>query len=230
MRYFQVVFLTGLGLLLAGSNSVADQRPAEGARCAQIDNDIARLQCFDEVYADYIESANAPGEWEIKTTRDPIDDKVTTYLAVEASEKSSALQTFNSNQLLIRCMGNDLDVYIHWGKVMGGEVPFNVTHRVGGNKARTQTWASSTDGTATFFPGNTLRLVRQMMEADRFVAQIPLKNFQATKMTAIFDISGLKDAAAPMSKACLPTLPEDPKERRIQELILEMEDRQSTEY
>lgn len=31
-------------------------------------------------------------------------------------------------------MGNDLDVYIYWGKVMGGEVLFNVIYRVGGNK------------------------------------------------------------------------------------------------
>lgn len=229
MRNFQVVFLTGLGLLLASLNSVADQRPAEGARCAQIDNDIARLQCFDEVYADYIESADAPGQWEIKTTRDPIDDTVTTYLAVEASEKSSAFQTLGSNQLIIRCMGNELDLYIHWGKVMGGEVPLDVTHRVGGNEARTKTWMSSTNGTATFFPGNTLRLVRQMMEADRFVAQIPYKSFQATKMTAIFDISGLKTAAAPMGKSCVPPLSDDPQERKIQELMMNLKDFQATD-
>lgn len=225
MSDFQQKLLTVLIFLAASTTTSADRRPVEGASCAEIDNDIARLQCYDEVYSDYRNSASSSGNWDIQTTRDPLDDIVTTYLVVEANERSKIARSFSSNQLIIRCMGDELDLYIKWGEVIGGSVSLNVTHRVGDSKAQTQTWLSSTSGTSTFYPGSSITLVRKMMETDRFVARIPHKSFQADDMTAIFDTSGLKNAATPLRKTCLPPPPDlsnDPHERLIQQLQQKM--------
>lgn len=230
-RAIQRIMLACL-LLALGSRSLADSRPIQGADCTQIDNDIARLECYDEVFADYRQSAQAEGIWTIETTRDPIDDKITTFLITKSQPDPRSFTGLGSSQLVIRCAGNKLDLYVKWGQAME-DVSLRVTHRVGDLPAQTEQWLPSTSRRATFYPGDASSLVLLMQSADRFVTQIPNQTFQGRKMTAVFSIIGLQDALTPIKDRCIPESsgrPDSADERAIQSLMRKIKEDQNRSW
>lgn len=60
-------------------------------------------------------------------------------------------------------------------------------------KAATKEWSLSTTGKATFYPGNTLDLVRKIKNNDKLVLQCT--PYSSNPVTAVFDIRGLKQEA-----------------------------------
>lgn len=221
MRYlffiWLLVFVTKPTVALAD-----DSRIVKAFHCTEVSNDIARLECFDKAYSDYGIAANAPGNWRTRTEVSPIDDTITFGAVVDANKKSAAY--FASNKLFIRCKGNKLELWVAWQNLPDLEGSL-MASRVGRAPAVTETWIEGSPDDARFYPGNTRKLVREMMSADRFVAQ--LAEGKEKGETAVFNIKGLKEVSKPMQEACLPQQPplsDDPHERRIQELMRLMED------
>ncbi len=212
-----VVFVTKPVAGLAG-----DSRIVKAFHCTEISNDIARLECFDKAYSDYDIAANAPGNWRTRTEVSPIDDTITFAAVVDANKNSTAY--FPTNKLFIRCRGNELELWVAWQNLPDFKGTRMIS-RVGTAPAVTENWIEGSPHEARFYPGNTRKLVREMMSADRFVAQ--LAEGKEKGETAVFNIKGLKEVSKPMQEACLPQQPplsDDPQERRIQELMRLMKD------
>lgn len=65
--------------------------------------------------------------------------------------------------------------------------------RVGAERAATREWSLSTTSKATFYPGNTLELVRKILDNEKLVLQCT--PYSSNPVTAIFDVRGLKQEA-----------------------------------
>jgi type VI secretion system protein VasI len=70
----------------------------------------------------------------------------------------------------------------------------------GTSAASQQQWGLSTDKKATFYPRNSFQLIEELTRVDKFVAQVTPYN--ESPVTALFDVSGLADAAGPFFETC----------------------------
>ena len=75
------------------------------------------------------------------------------------------------------------------------EEEVHVLTRLGDATAFTNEWSLSTDSKASFFPGSPIPFIRNMFAANQLVAQVT--TYSEGLATAVFDIRGLKIAAAP---------------------------------
>lgn len=184
--------------LIATSSFGRDRHLVDAFYCANVSNDVARLECYDLAYSDYREAIAAPGEWFIQAEINPLNDSVTTLIGLNAYEGKHPI--YGPYQLVIRCHGNKLSAWVAWKKYLG-ETPPLVTSRIGSDQAQSREWHKSISGSSTFYPDNPVVFVRRLMEADRFVAQIAPDT--GDEETAIFNIKGLDEAAEPIKEACL---------------------------
>ncbi|WP_375170824.1 hypothetical protein [Marinobacter sp.] len=217
MNRFRAMFLV-VTLLSASGSQAEDARIVDAFHCTEVSNDIARLECFDNAYRAYRTSAEAPGDWLTKTEVSPIDDTVTSLAAINARDRKNGLAPHN--QLIIRCEGTELDIWIAWRNLITIEATLTTT-RVGQQKASTKHWNPGEPSYAKFYPGNTRTLLRDLIRADRFVARVVEGLHEGE--TAIFDLIGLEKAIEPMRAACLPRLPTDPREREMESLLRYMD-------
>lgn len=190
------------GVLLAAAQAHGQQAvPADAFNCVQVQNDIARLECYDEAFAEHSAAAQNPGNWSVHSSVNPLDDTLTTLLTLEETPAGSRGLRLHRHTLGIRCTGDRLVVLINWPGVAMRENQL-VTSRVGSAPATSAQWLTGQPRSLTFYPGDAEALVMDMLREQRFVAQL---NATATgKKTAIFNINGLSEAAKPMRGSCLP--------------------------
>ena len=100
--------------------------------------------------------------------------------------------------LVLRCKSNKTEAYINWRDYLGSEA--HVTWRIGAEDARTGRWVLSTDEKATFYPYDDIAFIRQLLNADRLVAQVT--PYSETPVTAVFDLTGLTNVIIPLQEAC----------------------------
>ena len=185
------------GVLASANTCAGDRRTVDAFHCTDVTNDIARLECFDEAYSDFRVAANTPGQWMSKTEINPLDDTVTTLVAVNANETKNSL--FGAYQLVVRCRGNTLSAWISWRGLFGVKEPV-ITSRIGTDTAETDRWLESTTHQSTIYPGDTGKFVNRLIDADRFVAQIMSGKDKGE--IATFNVKGLEDAVKPFEEAC----------------------------
>lgn len=175
----------------------------EYARCASIEGDLERLECFDNLAREkkldgkqaQPLSISGKGKWDVHVEVNPIDDSKTVFLTLKADEGKSKWK--RPIYLTARCLSNKTEVYINWDDYLGRKV--SMTTRVGNKKAVTSRWGVSSDGKAAFHH-KPIGLLKDMMEHNKFVAQVTPYN--DSPVTAIFDISGLSNAIAPLRETC----------------------------
>jgi len=192
------------GLFAAISLSAQEvDRPAF-AQCAQIDGELARLDCYDGLARelDLVPTTtvqSGAGEWRVSVVTNPIDDS-RTITAILAAE--SGRSTFGDPVgLVVRCRSGELNVYLNWSSYLGREA--RVTSRVGSQEANTRRWSLSTDAQASFLPGNQVAVadwIRALASVDRFVAQVTPYN--SSPITAVFDVTGAERATADLLQTC----------------------------
>jgi type VI secretion system protein VasI len=137
-------------------------------------------------------------EWNIRESRNPIDDSPTVALSLDASSPAStALRP--SPSLIIRCQSNRTDAYIDWNEYLASE-DVEVTTRIGRNPASTRSWSVSTNSRASFVPGNVVTFVNELMTADTLVARTT--PYGESPITATFVTSGLAEKITPLRQAC----------------------------
>jgi type VI secretion system protein VasI len=175
----------------------------EYAKCAIIEGDLARLECFDNLAKKknldgrqaQPASIAGKGKWNVSVDVNPIDDSKTVILSLDSDSGKS--RRGESVFLIARCKSNTTDLYIGWNDYLGSEA--DVLTRVGDNKAITQRWSMSTDTKATFH-STPIPFLKEMLTSTKMVAQVTPYN--ESPVTAIFNTSGLENAIIPLRETC----------------------------
>lgn len=189
--------------LITSSLSFATINDKEFAKCASLDGDLSRLECFDKLAKDnkldraqvQPVSVDGTGDWDVSVKVNPIDDsKTVTLLLLAESGKSKWNRPY---ALLVRCKSNETDVFIAWNEYLGREA--DVLTRIGSNQAITERWSMSTNNKSTFHP-KPITFLKEMLTANKLVAQVTPYN--ENPATAIFNTSGLENAIKPLRETC----------------------------
>lgn len=146
--------------------------------------------------ADMLGRADAD-PWIVSEDTNPLDDSPIVVLANEAQSGRNSYG--RQPTLVLRCRNNTTEVYISWDEYLGSDSPL-VTYRVGDGESWRSRWSLSTSNTAAFYPGSHIALIREMMQSDRFVAQVT--PYGESPITAVFDLSGLEQRITPLREAC----------------------------
>lgn len=184
-----------------GSYAAIDDK--EYAKCAVIEGDLARLECFDNLAQEknldgrqlQPTSIAGKGKWNVSVDVNPIDDSKTVTLVLDAD--SGKNRWGKPVYLVARCKSNTTDLYIGWNDYLGSEA--DVLTRVGDNKAITQRWSMSTDKKATFHR-KPIPFLKEMLTSSKMVAQVTPYN--ESPVTAIFNTSGLENVIKPLRETC----------------------------
>jgi type VI secretion system protein VasI len=180
--------------------------------CKRIENDIARLVCFDEIgsrddaISQLERSTQSVGKWVVTVDINPIDDSQVALATLLADAGRSSFD--NPVGLAIRCSSGEVSAYINWSDYLGDSA--EVLTRIGSKKARTFQWSLSTNHQATFYPHDPRSFITQLIKVDKLVAQVTPYN--ESPITAIFDLTGMDRAMQPVRDAC--SWYERPKRKR----------------
>lgn len=189
--------------LFLASNSYAAIDEKEYAKCAVIEGDLARLECFDNL-AEVKKldgrqvqptSIAGKGKWQVSVDVNPIDDSKTVTLVLDADSGKNRWGT--TVFLVARCKSNSTELYIGWNDYLGREA--DVLSRVGDNKAVTERWNLSTDRESTFHR-KAIPFLKEMLTSTKLVAQVT--PYIESPVTAVFNTSGLENAIKPLRETC----------------------------
>lgn len=137
------------------------------------------------------------GPWSLIERTDPLDDSPIVTLMNAAESGRSRFG--DPPTLILRCRNNRTEVFINWDEFLGTNA-VTVQYRVDEGEMRQRQWGISTTNRATFFRGNHIGLIRELMSASQFVARVT-PSWQSP-MTAVFDVTGLTDEIGPLQEAC----------------------------
>ena len=157
------------------------------------------------------------GGWRVSRSTNPLDDSTTVVAVLDATEGVGGIIP-EPISLIARCQSNTTEVYINWHDFLGDDelgTPRSsrkrVTYRFPPADAETEMWSVSTDNDSTFV-ASAIPFLRTMVDSDRLVAQTTPYN--EAPSTAIFALTGVADALAPVAETCEWTL--DPEQARLE--------------
>lgn len=191
------------------SSSASGQDTEAFLTCKKIENEIARLNCYDAQAAKLdpavSNTGNEPtpssevvdrGKWLVETGLDPITDQATFTAALAADSGGSG---YNRPTLLIRCKQKSSEVLVSWGDYLGDNTV--VTARFGNEAPETFSWSQSTDSTATFLYSDRLKwFFETAIRVDRLATQIT--PYQSGPITAVFDLRGIANVLSDKKEMC----------------------------
>lgn len=183
---------------------MAEQVPSSSiAKCAMVEEDLSRLECFDQIAKVYqLDGQHAvnfqagyTGKWVVDNKKNPINDSRTVTLTLKAD--SGGTRFGKPITLVARCESNKTELLINWRAYLGSQA--DVTLRIGAGDAKTSSWDVSSDKQATYNRTPT-EMLKEMLAADKMVAQVT--PFNVDPYTAVFNISGLDQAIKPLRETC----------------------------
>lgn len=177
--------------------------------CKAIENEVARLNCYDAQAAklDSADSTTASedvpsaevvdkGKWQVEIGMDPITDQETFTAALAADSGGSG---YNRPTLFIRCKQRSSEVFVSWGDYLGDNTV--VTARFGDAAPETFSWSQSTDSTATFLYSDRLKwFFDTAVRVDKLATQIT--PYQSGPITAVFDLRGTANVLSNKKELC----------------------------
>ena len=199
MRYIFVA----LSVMVFCNQAFAIEFKKEIAKCASIEGELSRLNCFDKIADSYGISKKKTtghkkaGKWLIETKKNPLDDSKTIFAALTSQSGSS--KWGRPVTLILRCESKKTEAFINWGSYLGEDRP-NVLTRIGDAEAIPETWNSSTDMMATFYEGDAILFIKKLESGKKFVAQI--SPYMESPITAIFDLTGIEKVTKSIRETC----------------------------
>ena len=146
------------------------------------------------------------GQWEFsKYIEDPIDDSVLIFLTLEATT-GDAPNYYQRNSagtpptpiLYLVCERGDPLAFISW-KLLNSPWQENVVSlRLGSQPATTDSWIQY--NSRTLYPGDTVEFMKQLTRSTHLIARTD--NKWGGFVTAEFDLTGLAEAAKPLTEDC----------------------------
>ena len=149
----------------------------ELGKCAATENDIERLQCYDDAFKSLAAQSDSPGEssappqseqasgpgWVVKEDKDPLMDPRTWVAALLPTEGEGAF--------IVRCANGELDILLSWNEYLADNTTVQV--RFDDDVVQQQVWLSSTDHGAIFAADRHKSwLLSSLQQAERLVARI----------------------------------------------------------
>jgi hypothetical protein len=199
-----------LGVLLPASGRAQDTELRRHLRdCSRITVRAERLRCFDAIITSMTSGpgdstgalelwrTGGTGDWVVDEAINPLDDSQLVVLSLKAS--SGSAPSGEPVELVLRCLSGKTDVYVHWNVQLGKDGAA-VAMRIGSQPAQTRRWNLSTDMRETFYPADAIAFIKQLIEVDRFVAQVVPAG--EGPITAVFRLRGLGVAAGPLREVC----------------------------
>jgi len=195
-----------LSLICTTASGIAAEIDFEEAIafCATKAGDPERLECYDDLAGQSnsdapqasTESLPETGKWEVSDALNPMDDSRVVTLVLPAD--SGQNRWGDPVSLYLRCSNESTKLYINWGDFLAEEV--YVLTRLGEARPVTRQWSLTTDSKASIYTGSPIPFIRSMFRANQLVAQVT--TYSEGQATALFDIRGLRYAAAPLMDAC----------------------------
>jgi type VI secretion system protein VasI len=201
MRFFAFLFC---GSLFFANPALAQ---SESNGCVDLKSDLERLSCFDELFADIVETTPpeiAETQWTIRTETSPIDDKKNVFLSIE-SEKPirGRFGSPGPMMLTIMCRENTTDLSIYFnGLHMSDHQYGTVTYRLDKEKAERKKMVESTSNKHLGLWGGakSIPFLKQMFGHERLLVEaIP---FRESSVLGIFEIGGIEEQIKTLRKAC----------------------------
>jgi type VI secretion system protein VasI len=164
---------------------------------------VERLEAYDDLVEELFQEAEQPlperrssdsgaspatERWIVNVETDPLSDQTVVFFAVPASSGRSRYG--DSPLLALRRSGRVESVYIIWHDYLADDKQ-TVEYRIDDGERQRQRWNVSTDNEATFFSGDVMSLIKELVDAERFVARTTPYN--ESPVTAVFDLSGLRE-------------------------------------
>lgn len=147
-------------------------------------------------------SAAAVGSWHVQEEISPLDDSKNVGLWTESLEPIP--DTFGrlvTPTLVLRCQENKTSVYIDWSTYLGID-EIQIIYRIDKLPAETRRWRISTNFEAIglWSGGSAIPFIRGLFDHKTLLARVT--PYGESPVTVIFNIAGLKAAAAPLMEAC----------------------------
>lgn len=209
-----------LAVLAAMPCSAGAQAEQGLADCAEVDDTLQRLACYDELassvgleppeviaipaaYArqrDEVPASEgeipATGEWTVSLETDSDGDPSAVSLASWAV--SGASTEGYAISLTISCRRGRTALSVRWQDYLGSWT--DITTRIGTERSNMRRWNQSSDGRSSFYPSRTLTFIADIVEAGSVSFEVT--PYVKPLVVAEFDTSGLGEAFAPWGEIC----------------------------
>ena len=164
--------------------------------CVSIGDDVARLACFDTVFA-------SDGSWKLEETIDAMDDATTVVLSVTANSRLSC-GTLHRPVLALTC--NSQRRVTSLLLIHGCYAPPTTSRsviaemRIGSGDASEYWFEVGVDSQTFGRYSDASRLIRSFFGAETLTVRF--RPYQDNPVTMVFDINGTEEAVAPLRDAC----------------------------
>jgi len=146
-------------------------------------------------------AARVVDRWHVESTRSEMTDQPSVTLSLNATNtvQGTILQVRPS--LYIRCHEQKVELFIHSGAVLDGDLQDHTTVRVrwGAKEPAEEQWSRSTDYQAAFAP-DPAEFLRQLLATPDL--RFEFRPFDATARVAVFDARGLSRHLEVLEGAC----------------------------
>jgi len=190
-------------LLIASVAAAVSQSPSQ---CATIQEDAARLECYDLENRVRRSRNQTHSMWVSRTEQSRLDDSTSVYLHVRSDREHMGRAGSREHlRLHVRCVENTTAVSIYFaGAFMasGASDYVPVTYRVDDNPPRTRNFTESNNNhfLGLWNGGASIPFIRELLEGENlYIRATP---FSESTIEAEFNISGLDGAIEPLREAC----------------------------
>ncbi|WP_156103720.1 hypothetical protein [Pectobacterium betavasculorum] len=143
-------------------------------------------------------SVSFSGNWAFDTEVNKLTDQTEFFATNTSEDKYDDYGMQKSVTLAIRCIGDNVDVFITSDKYLGADSP-EVSLRLDNEPPSTSKWNKSKNSTSAFNP-NPRNFLNKIMSHERII--IGFTPYNTGQVIAEFKVSGMSEMMNQMSKYC----------------------------
>lgn len=195
------VAVTIISLLLAGASVALAAQPEPNA-CRKIENDIARLACFDQAFPlaanDLPETPNP--KWKYEEHTSSVDNTKVIMASLPASS-ASGIADPSTVQLVLYCSQSQMAVFINTNLFMGGLTEVTVRVDQGPSDTQIHMWSLIPARSAVVLSGqnNVKELLKSFKNDGKFAVRV---GYTTSNFEAVFDLNGVEESVKKVSAPC----------------------------